>query len=230
VTLPILISLPHAGLSVPPELAGVNALDDVEIARDGDEQAAQIYDLAADVAAFVDTDIARAFVDMNRAEDDRSKDGVIKSHTCWDVPVYSEPLDEATIEALLQRYHRPYHARLSRRRPGIVLGIDCHTMAAVGPPVGPDPGSERPLVCLSDAGGSCSPATFESLALALERAFRCDVARNDPFKGGFIIRHHRSEMEWVQLEVSRTTSVSVEDKRAAVARGLRAWANTRSTG
>jgi len=34
---------------------------------------------------------------------------------------------------------------------GVMLGIDCHTMAAKGPPIGPDPGKERPLVCLSNA-------------------------------------------------------------------------------
>ena len=68
--------------------------------------------------------IARAFVDLNRAEDDRppaNPDGVVKSATCFDRPIYSEPLDDQTIERLLALYHRPYHEGLesaARERGG----------------------------------------------------------------------------------------------------------------
>jgi hypothetical protein len=91
--LPLLVSVPHAGLAIPPEVAALNRLTAQEIAEDGDVGAREIYgELAPYVAAFVISDIARAFVDLNRAEDDIRKDGVIKTHTCWDVPVYERPL------------------------------------------------------------------------------------------------------------------------------------------
>ena len=90
--LPLLLSLPHAGLRVPDEVAHLCTLTEREIAEDGDEGAAAIYDLAGDVDAFVTTDVARAIVDLNRAVDDRRRDGVVKTHTCWDVPIYREPL------------------------------------------------------------------------------------------------------------------------------------------
>ena len=92
-TLPFLVSIPHAGLSVPPELKGLCILKELDTIKDSDEGASEIYyPLRNEVTAFVTTDIARAIVDMNRKEDDWGKDGVIKTHTCWDVPIYSEPL------------------------------------------------------------------------------------------------------------------------------------------
>ena len=79
-TLPFLVSVPHAGLSVPPEVEGLCILEEQDIIEDGDEGAAEIYyPLKDQVTAFVFTDIARAIVDMNRREDDRTKDGVVKT-------------------------------------------------------------------------------------------------------------------------------------------------------
>ena len=93
--LPILMSVPHAGLQVPPEAAPCCCLTESEIIADGDDGAAEIYDLADHVAEYVTTGIARAIVDQNRAVDDRRADGVVKTHTCWNVPVYREPLPAA---------------------------------------------------------------------------------------------------------------------------------------
>jgi N-formylglutamate deformylase len=155
--LPLLVSVPHAGLAIPPEVAALNRLTAQEIAEDGDVGAREIYGvLEPYVAAFVISDIARAFVDLNRAEDDIRKDGVIKTHTCWDVPVYERPLSPPLIEALLARYHRPYHERLrALGTAGVIAGVDCHTMAAVAPPEAPDPGQPRPNVCVGDGNGAC---------------------------------------------------------------------------
>jgi N-formylglutamate deformylase len=223
--LPILVSVPHAGLRVPDEVADRCILSPEEIARDGDEFASEIYALERDVAGFVTADVARAVVDLNRAEDDRRKDGVVKTHTCWDVPVYREALPEAVVEQLLERYHRPYHAELTRWADGRVrIGVDCHTMAAVGPPVGPDPGLERPWVCLSNADGTCPGHWLDGLRACFLAEFGGNVRINDPFTGGYITRMHAADMPWVQVEVSRGPFQSPPDKRARVQKALRAWA------
>ena len=135
-TLPILVSVPHAGLRVPAELASACLLTPAQIAEDGDEHAAAIYDIASEVEHYVTTDIARAVVDLNRAEDDRRPDGVVKTHTCFNVPVWREPLGAPAVEWLLARHHRPYHARLGvLAGQDVRLAVDCHTMLAVGPPM-----------------------------------------------------------------------------------------------
>jgi formiminoglutamase len=223
-TLPLLLSVPHAGLRIPPEVRGRCVLTPEEVVADGDDGAAEIYDLNSEVAAYVATDVARAIVDLNRAEEDRSKDGVVKTHTCWDVPVYGEPLPDELTEALLDRYYRPYHERLTnlgRRR--VRLGIDCHTMAAAGPPVGPDPGADRPWICLGNAEKTCPGSWLRSLADCFERAFGVRPSLNDPFRGGHIVRRHSTEMPWVQLEISRGPFLANEKKRERVLAALTDW-------
>jgi len=222
--LPLLVSVPHAGLRVPPEAVSYCTLTEDEIKKDGDEYADEIYAIESEVAEFVTTDVARAIVDLNRAEDDRRKDGVIKTHTCWDVPVYKIPLPEDVAATLLECYYHPFHTRVKElSRSGVRLGVDCHTMAAKGPPVGPDTGIERPPICLSNADGTCPPDWFESLAKCLEESFQLPVNLNAPFKGGYIIRSHAAELPWVQLELSRAPFLDVEDKRKAVIRTLKEW-------
>jgi formiminoglutamase len=224
VKLPLLLSVPHAGRRVPPEVSRLCLLSDREIEEDGDVGAAEIYDLQAEVPAYVTTDIARAVVDMNRSVEDRRADGVVKTHTCWNVPVYREPLSEHTVRELLDRYYHPYHSRL-RELAGseLRLAVDCHTMAAVGPPVGPDPGRERPRVCLSNGDGTCPEAWIAALRDCFEDAFGRAVKINDPFKGGHITRSHAKEMYWVQLEISRAPFETNDEKRSSVLAALRSW-------
>lgn len=222
-TLPFLLSVPHAGLTVPPEAAPYCALTPREIAEDGDESAAPIYlGLEPLVAAFHTTDTARAIVDMNRAEDDRRRDGVVKTHTCWNVPVYRTPLPGEVAERLIGHYHRPYHRRLTELATETTarLAIDCHTMAAYGPPVGPDSGRERPWICLGNADGTCPDAWIGALKACFEEQIGPNVTINDPFSGGYITRKHAAEMPWLQLEMSRAPFLSDADKSAVVRTAL----------
>lgn len=223
-TLPILISLPHAGLRVPPEVDDTCLLSPGEVAHDGDEGAAEIYAVERDVARFVTTDIARAIIDLNRSEDDRRKDGVVKTHTCWDVPVYRRFPSEDVIQNLLDRYYHPYHQRLEQlASPALRLAVDCHTMAAFGPPVGPDPGVERPWICLSNGEGTCPQDWLEGLKVCFETEFGSHVQLNDPFTGGYITRTHAREMPWVQLELSRAPFLTNTEKRKRILRAFAAW-------
>lgn len=225
--LPLLISVPHAGLTIPPEVGSFNLLTPDQIIADGDEGAREIYAIEDLVNEFVTTDIARAFVDMNRKENDLSVDGVVKTHTCWDIPVYNSPLSPTLIKQLLDLYYVPYHTQLTNSADKeIMLAIDCHTMASSGPPVGPDPGSVRPMVCLSNADGTCPEEWFYLLADCLGESFGCEISLNKPFRGGYIIKHHFKEIPWLQLELSRDPSLSIEYKRKAVVSALEKWCGT----
>jgi formiminoglutamase len=222
-TLPFLISVPHGGLWIPPEVEDLCILTPEQVAKDGDEGATEIYAIGDQVAAHVAAEVARAIVDPNRAPNDFSKDGVIKTHTCWNEPIYHRDLPPGTRRTLLERYWRPYHAELSRHAgPELILGVDCHTMAAQAPPVGPDPGAQRPPLCLSNGDGTtCTSKVFEQVAQAFENAFGVPVSRNTPFRGGHIIHAHADEMPWVQLELSRAPFTSQAEKRAAILAALR---------
>jgi len=226
-TMPLLLSVPHAGLRVPPEVAELCALTDEEIQADSDGGAADIYlPLERDVLAFATTDVARAIVDLNRAEDNIGKDGVIKTHSSYNVPVYHRRPSSAMIRLLLDRHYRPYHRRLRELADRVLAGVDCHTMAAVGPPVGPDPGRPRPPICLSDGDGACPREWFLALAACLEREFGFPPALNTPFKGGYITRSHGVELPWLQLEFSRADFLPLAEKRERLRRVLSQWCET----
>ena len=138
--LPLIISVPHAGLTVPQEARDYCVLSPEQILADSDEGAAEIYDLESEVAMYITTDIARAVVDMNRTEDDRGRDGIVKTHTCYNARVYRQSVPEDVVEVLLERYYRPYHQRLSESAADVKFGVDCHNMAAVGPSCSKDSG------------------------------------------------------------------------------------------
>lgn len=224
--LPLLISVPHAGLQIPPEVDSINLLSLNDIIQDGDVGAAEIYGpLKEQVRHFVSMPIARAYVDLNRAEDDIRIDGIVKTHTCWNVPIYEKPLSQDIIQQLITRYHRPYHRQLTAiSNKQVILAIDCHTMAEYGPPVGPDTGIKRPLVCLGNVNGqSCPDDWLEYLAVCFADQFDGDVTTNKPFSGGYITQNHGTEMPWIQLELSRSEHISMDEKGARVLAALHCW-------
>ena len=85
--------------------------------HDGDPFTARIYDFSDRVSCQLVMEYYRAVVDLNRAPDDiapENKDGVIKSHTCYDIEVYKPGClpDEELKQQLLDRYYYPYHRQL----------------------------------------------------------------------------------------------------------------------
>ncbi len=211
--LPILISVPHAGFEIPPEVETYNLLTREEIICDGDEGASEIYAIESYVQAYVTTEIARAFVDVNRSVYDRERDGVVKTHTCWNVPIYMGQLPEDLVEEMISKYYRPYHEKLTLFSADVRFGIDCHTMAEFAPPSSPDSGQERPLVCLSDADGAFPTDWLVAMKDCFQRSFQVEVSLNRPFKGGHIIQAHASEMPWVQVEISRKDYLDNKEKK-----------------
>ena len=223
--LPVILSVPHAGTLVPEEVRERFLLDANQIVRDGDEGAAEIYALEEHVRFIERAEVARAVCDMNRAPTDIRRDGVVKTHSCWDEEIYDRPLEAELVKVLIERYHQPYHAALAEhgKDPAVRLGIDGHTMAAFGPPEAADEGRERPFLCLSDgAGTTCPRPLLLSFADQLEQAFGKRPSINEPFQGGYITRHHAGTVPWIQVEFSRAPYLPNEEKRARFLEALRA--------
>jgi N-formylglutamate deformylase len=219
--LSLLISLPHAGLEVPSEVKDVCILTRQDIIADGDQGAREIFNIQDSVGAFVTTDVPRAIIDVNRSPDDRRDDGVVKTVTIWDKPVYRLPLDENAIRTLLSKYYEPYHQQLSTMsKKDVILGIDCHTMVAEAPPIDAVPGKARPDICLSNGDGTCPEDMLLRLRSCLEKAFQRNIAINDPFRGGYIIRSHAAELPWVQLEMARRDFMTIEKKRECIVKAF----------
>lgn len=230
--LPILFSVPHGGIRIPGKLQSLCSLDTAAILRDGDTWARELYALKEQAAYYIDTDIARAVIDLNRAPDDlppENPDGLVKTVTTEGKQVWKDKngLPFELVEELKKRYYYPYHLEIKKisKNKNLLIGIDCHTMLAVEPGSDPDRQIFRPLICISNGGNSFGksagePLTApESLISALADAFIIEfqhedvevntysrlVGVNQPFRGGYIIKHHGgcNNMPWIQLEFSR---------------------------
>jgi N-formylglutamate deformylase len=229
--LPILVSVPHGGVEIPREARQHCVLGLKDVLADGDTWSRQLYDFADEVVEYQAATVARAIVDLNRAPDDlapANPDGALKSRTLDGAPVWrggGAPFPDVA-RRLLALYHGPYHRELEVRaaRPRLRLAVDCHTMLLEAPPGGPGGGKPRPLICLSNRGGpggedigegtSAPPEVLRALGAAFEEAFsdlwdptggRPFVTLNDPFRGGYITRHHGlgTQLPWIQVELNR---------------------------
>lgn len=226
-SLPFILSVPHGGLEVPPEVAGRCALTDEELFDECDAYTRELYGMADAVLGEVTQEVARAIVDLNRPADDlppASDDGAIKTATRSGRPVWRDgEVPEADLQrALLERHYHPYHRRLAEileaRRGEARLLIDCHTMAATGPTAARDAGERRPLICLGNLGdetGSAAarhgPTSVPKAVLERLRDILAEVCApefasarhprpitlNRPFPGGHITRHYSEKELWV---------------------------------
>jgi N-formylglutamate deformylase len=200
--IPVLISIPHGGSNTPPELINRVCIPSKDIFDDMDPFTREIYDLEPWIVDVLTTDIARAFVDLNRAADDlppKDPDGIIKSMTCYKKPIYikeKEP-DEPLRQILIERYYLPYHRKvqeITRQNKDLKLALDCHSMATEPPPISPEytnkkflqggPGGTvfskrvppgRRLICLGNAHGkACDRDMVKKLATCFCEAFELE--------------------------------------------------------
>ena len=230
--LPFIVSIPHGGLTVPPEVADRCALTDEEIFDESDAYSRELYGVADIVLGEVTHDVARAIVDLNRPQEELppEADGAVKALTSFNRPVWRpDATPDLDLQmALLERRYHPYHRRLEElleaHRGEVRLLIDCHTMSAKGPPAARDAGERRPLICLGNlgceegaagrSGRTSLPApTIVRLRDIMEDLFISDpaaadetdlIALNRPFVGGHITSHYSSKgFRVVQIELSK---------------------------
>ena len=231
--LPVLLSIPHGGLEIPLNLKSQCRLSLGEILADGDTWSKEIYSWPQGVVKCIETDIARAVLDMNRSPQELppdNPDGVVKTVTVCQKQIWSshQGLPREIAAKLILDYYAPYHEAIGKATQ-FELGLDCHTMLELAPPGAETPGVPRPLICLSNGGDEQGLAlsdqqltapTQHLLAMrdALKQAFfhqdmqveinpklALPLLLNQPFKGGYISRHHsRAGIPWLQIELNRS--------------------------
>ena len=220
--LPFLISIPHGGESIPPEIAEDVCITPRDLLDDSDSFTNQIYHVEDLVEEQVSSTIARAFVDNSRGRDQlppEYPDGLIKSATCYSRAIYKEGRqpDIMTTSLLIDRYYAVYHEKLQDAllNPKVFIALDCHSMAEIAPDVSPDRGNERPLINLGDAEGTaCDYSITRLLRQSFIEVFEFkeeEVTINKPFKGGFITRNYGNKSTpWIQIEMNRKLYLSEE--------------------
>ena len=221
IKLPVLLSIPHGGTQRPPELDAHVSITERDLFDDSDPFVIEIYDLGQKVEGVVKTNIARAFVDLNRSKEDlppQNPDGLIKSVTCYEKPIYKQGGEpgESLTNTLIEMYYNPYHKSIQKNieELDLQLCLDCHSMASTAPNIAPDGNQKkRPKFCLSNRDGKTSTIeTLELLASCIGESFgidRNEISLNNPFHGGHITKTYgNNPLPWIQVEMNRDLYLS----------------------
>jgi N-formylglutamate amidohydrolase len=219
---PVVVSVPHAGLVVPAEDAGVLALSGRALLRDAD---LHVDKLAQDIPALgvpvVVAHVSRYVLDLNRAPDDVDADvcpGIERPARpsarglCWrtstdGVAVLRRPLTVDEVRSRIRRIHTPYHDTLAallaarRARYGRAILLDLHSM-----PSRFEPAARRVDVVPGNLDDhSCAPALLRAVVDHFVAA-DFSVRPNDPYKGQYTTSRHGQPARGVhalQLELNR---------------------------
>jgi N-formylglutamate amidohydrolase len=223
--LPVLVSVPHAGLEVPPAVRESLLVDDSVLRADADLAVDELWrEAPAAGAALLVARYSRYVVDLNRAAGDvdslsvpehpfplaDARRGVVWRLSTCGRPALARPLTLAELRERLARYHEPYHAALRdslaelRARHGHAVLLDGHSMP--GTARGENGGRRRAdIVPGCDGGATCAGALLDATC----RFFRdrgYSVKVDDPYRGGFITRQFGRPADGVhalQIEVNR---------------------------
>ncbi|MDG5785857.1 N-formylglutamate amidohydrolase [Evansella sp. AB-P1] len=157
--LPIVISVPHGGMEIPSNLLSKFLMNEKELLLDSDTWTKDLFNFQKEVEEYIDTDIARIVIDMNRDPNDLpplNPDGVVKTVAVSGKSVWNSPfgLAREEINILMKDFYIPYHKklRIASMNPNTALGIDCHSMLDIGPSKNGIVWEKRPLFCISNKG------------------------------------------------------------------------------
>lgn len=213
---PLLVSVPHVGTQVPPELLARMAPRAAEV-EDTDWHLERLYNFARDLgASLLVPRFNRYVVDLNRPPENAAMyPGVNNTELCPTHFFTGEPLylpgqapDQAEVDQRVARYWRPYHqalatelARLKAAHGHVVL-FDGHSIKSELPWL--FEGRLWDLNLGTADGRACSPALEATVATVLAGQQRYSQIVNGRFKGGYITRQYGQPAQGVhavQLEM-----------------------------
>ncbi len=217
-SLPLLISIPHAGTFVPEAIAQRFTLAGSHLA-DTDWHVDKLYDFARESgASILKANYSRYVVDLNRSPDSAAlyvgnpTSPVCPTHTFDDEPIYT-PGHEVTateVQARVDQYWQPYHQQLAatltamRERHGFALLWDAHSIASEVPALFAGILPEFNFGTRDDA--SCPRAVADQLLDLITSDGKYGAVLNGRFKGGYnTMKYGQPDagVHAVQLELSR---------------------------
>ncbi|HET9485213.1 MAG TPA: N-formylglutamate deformylase [Xanthomonadales bacterium] len=217
---PLLVSMPHDGTAIPPDLAARMTPAALRT-PDTDWHVSRLYAFARELgASMLVPRHSRYVVDLNRPPDGAAlypgqhETGLCPRVTFSGDPIYlaGEDPGEPEVLARVARYWRPYHDALRTELDRLVgahgraVLWEAHTIRGAVPLF--FDGALPDLNLGTAAGASCRPALQQRLesVLAAQDAYTHVV--NGRFKGGYITRHYADAargIDAVQLELAQRT-------------------------
>jgi len=232
----LLISVPHVGTHIPPELAAHYQPQALAV-EDTDWHLAQLYAFATTLGAgLIVPRHSRFVIDLNRAPDNTPMyAGANNTELCPTRFFTGEPIyrdgqvpDAAEVARRRSVYWQPYHdavtAELDRiqARHGHAILFDGHSIKSVLPWLFE---GKLPDLNLGTANGaSCAPSLRAALSQVLQTQDRFTHVTDGRFKGGHITRHFGRPADGrhaIQLEMCWSTYMAesppfeVDAQRAA---------------
>lgn len=219
---PVVLSVPHAGRDYPPPLRAALAVPIAFAAALEDRHADTLALAARGRETLFVAQRARAWIDLNRGEDERdfrvdegaprgrvppgqtklrSGLGLVPRRAARAGDLWKRRFTDVEVAARIAADHRPYHAALAetlaaaRARFGVAVLLDVHSM----PPL--DAGAR---IVIGDRFGRSAAARF--VAAVENETGGHAVALNAPYAGGYILDRHGDPANGVhalQLEFDR---------------------------
>ena len=227
----IVVDSPHSGMEWPEDFAPAAPRE--AILTTWDAFVDELWSGApAAGATLVAATFPRAYIDVNRSEDDIDPDllsgpwpgrlapsgysargmGLIRRLALPGVPMYDRRLTVSEVERRVTAYYRPYRDALQQRlsvlhaRFGEVWHFDCHSMKSRGNAMNVDAGAERPDLVISDRHGTSADPAATSWAAGWFRRRGYSVQINEPYQGGDLVKHFgdpAAGRHSLQIEINR---------------------------
>ncbi|MGH8127373.1 MAG: N-formylglutamate amidohydrolase [Gammaproteobacteria bacterium] len=211
--LPVVVSIPHAGTWLPPGYGERLASDAMRALPMTDWHVPLLFDfLPALGVTVIAATVSRFVIDLNRPPagevlyPGRFETGLVPLESFDGDPVFSKPPSDDEIAAARRDIYDPYHAARCellehRRENGRVIQLDLHSVTPAANRVS---GPLTHEIMLGDRdGASCASWLTDAVESAyVQEGF--SVARNDPYKGGWITASGGTlaGVEALQIEMS----------------------------
>jgi N-formylglutamate amidohydrolase len=229
--MPVLVSIPHAGRFYPGDIFHNLRLPADALVRLEDRYADLLArDCIAAFAPVIVANVARAWIDLNRDENDLDIDmvegadlsnrpapgvkqrgglGLIPRRLAGSGDIWRQRIAMEDVTQRIDTFHRPYHAHVSQilarmhRQFGIAILLDLHSM----PPVIASGYEAAPDFVIGDQFGRSASSRFSEYLMEQIKAHGYNVNLNNPYAGDHMLRAHgnaKGPVHAIQLEVDRS--------------------------
>ena len=233
----VVFALPHSGRDYGVSFLNQSILDQLSIRSSEDAFLDQLIDgIEKYGAPKIIANAPRAFIDLNRSTDEldpalisgiknniknpriSSGLGVIPRVVSHGKEIYRGKLSFEQAQSRIKYYWKPYHTDLSNllQRSQSVFGqsllIDIHSMPHEAVSM-QSSFFKPPEIVVGDRFGMSSDPEFTNLVISILKQHDFRVAKNTPFAGAFITKHHgkvKKRIHALQLEIDRSLYMDEE--------------------